>query len=698
MKRFINILALPILLTIFSAGLTTQAYCRDTDRVLKESLSKLPAQNTREYESLMADLAATGAEGMEKLCGMLAEDDNTDNSKTEYAINGVVNYVSAPGMETHRKGVHDVLVAAVTSCRDTDNRVFLLNQLSKISDISDFALYSSLLKDREVGHAAMEGLASMPDADGKIVEMIKKSAPDALLCRLAGLRGLKGVEKQLIRWSASKDEAIRSAALWALPSCGTAASIKTLSASGDTDSYLRLLDNLCPNKKVESEAVKLTASDNPALRCAGLRLLLKSNPAKAKKNVLTAIADKCPQYRHTVLLNARQYAGEGIAEDIAAVYDRLPAASKQDVLAWFGDNHSQAGLDIACGVAEGSDDALAIEGIESVSKIGGTKAFKTLLSLLAREDRRDAAARALLSLKGDITEGVMASLTSRDKDVVKKGLQLASERRIREAYPKAFELARKGDKDVSEAAYAVLKNLVTPAEFHEICSMFPSSGTQLGNLQQAAKSAISTLPAEKQYELILGETGKSGDDSIFYPLLAQAGTAKAMEAIVKGLDGNGREAALASLLEVDNREAIDVLWGIATKADAATKDRVLDRYAALTEKKVSEPEEICRLTGAALALNPGNGTSCRLLRTLSLSPTEGAARLAADYLENPNTDFDAASALLEILSKNPSLRQGEERKSALVSSISAFRKKKEQGDADAGYAIDKANGFLQKWK
>ena len=71
--------------------------------------------------------------------------------------------------------------------------------------------------------------------------------------------------------------------------------------------------------------------------------------------------------------------------------------------------------------------------------------------------------------------------------------------------------------------------------------------------------------------------------------------------------------------------------------------------------------------------------------------------LAAQYLGNATLGFTAANSLVTIVGKNAALQSGEAMKKALQKAIPVFQAEKDKGDADAGYAIDKVNGFLQNW-
>lgn len=68
-------------------------------RSLRTPLAQLPAQTPKAFDSLMQELAATGADGIRMMAAMLVPAAEGKNAPVEYAINGVVSYVTAAGRE-----------------------------------------------------------------------------------------------------------------------------------------------------------------------------------------------------------------------------------------------------------------------------------------------------------------------------------------------------------------------------------------------------------------------------------------------------------------------------------------------------------------------------------------------------------------------------------------------------------------------
>ena len=118
MKRFLIILAL--LIMPFVAVNAQDNRNRATSTIVSDALAQMPAQTPDVYNQVMAELAATGAEGVEMMAMMLEPmAEGVNNSPVEYAVNGVASFVTKEGA-AHREGVRAGLKAAIA---DYDNRV-----------------------------------------------------------------------------------------------------------------------------------------------------------------------------------------------------------------------------------------------------------------------------------------------------------------------------------------------------------------------------------------------------------------------------------------------------------------------------------------------------------------------------------------------------------------------------------------------
>ena len=237
MKKIFIILLLAL---VPFAGVAQDARQRTAATIVADGLNQLPAQNPKAFDAVMQELSATGAEGIRMMAGMLVPASEGRNAAVEYAINGVVSYVTAAGREELAREVRAGLSAAVDACTDKPNQAFLLSQLQLCATAAEAPVFVKYASDKYLADYAVRGLISTPGTDGAILSLIEQSpAPNALLAYAAAEKGLAAAEPALLKWAADPtvDKATQEAVYHALAKCGGEASLATLAAAAKAAGY-----------------------------------------------------------------------------------------------------------------------------------------------------------------------------------------------------------------------------------------------------------------------------------------------------------------------------------------------------------------------------------------------------------------------------------------------------------------------------
>ena len=236
-KIFITILLAALM--PFAAG-AQDARQRTAETIVADALAQLPAQTPKAFDSLMQELAATGADGIRMMAAMLVPAAEGKNAPVEYAINGVVSYVTAAGREELAREIRAGLTDAVAASTDKPNQAFLLSQLQLCATAAEAPVFVKYAADEYLADYAVRGLISTPGTDGEILALIDASpAPDALLAYAAAEKRLAAAEPALLKWAADPKTGTptKEAVYNALAKCGTAASIAPLAAAAKADGY-----------------------------------------------------------------------------------------------------------------------------------------------------------------------------------------------------------------------------------------------------------------------------------------------------------------------------------------------------------------------------------------------------------------------------------------------------------------------------
>lgn len=703
-KIFITILLAALM--PFAAG-AQDARQRTAETIVADALAQLPAQTPKAFDSLMQELAATGADGIRMMAAMLVPAAEGKNAPVEYAINGVVSYVTAAGREELAREIRAGLTDAVAASTDKPNQAFLLSQLQLCATAAEAPVFVKYAADEYLADYAVRGLISTPGTDGEILALIDASpAPDALLAYAAAEKRLAAAEPALLKWAADPKTGTptKEAVYNALAKCGTAASIAPLAAAAKADgyaftktdatgAYVALLARLAAagNSKAVAAAKALRKTGMPQnIRIAGLEIALRADAKKRTQEVLAALKDPDRTYRCAALDCAAEFADDDL---YAAIARKLPSlkddAAKTDVISWFGSRHaaSQAGTVIAA--IASSDPELALAAIRAAGRIGGQEALDALVAQLDGPHAREASA-ALAAFNGKPNAAFAAALDGTPRTQA-NALKLVAMRRITTAADKVFALLESPDAAVRAAAYDALAGVASPKDFERLCDLLnKAQEADVKALQAGLKNALARETPAAQYEKTMARIASAPAKARYYPLLAQAASKEAIDALLAADD---REAAFAALLTVENPAMVDVLYDLARRNPAWT-DAALARYTEFVTASADTGVRKYQLYRRALELNPSAKVQNKLLKALAKTPEFPVLVLAVNYMDAPATAETAAMVVKTVAAKNPAL--GGETVAAALKKAQEVYAELAKSDADAGYAVDEIKGLLAK--
>ena len=702
-KIFITILLAALM--PFAAG-AQDARQRTAETIVADALAQLPAQTPKAFDSLMQELAATGADGIRMMAAMLVPAAEGKNAPVEYAINGVVSYVTAAGREELAREIRAGLTDAVAASTDKSNQAFLLSQLQLCATAAEAPVFVKYAADEYLADYAVRGLISTPGTDGEILALIDASpAPDALLAYAAAEKRLAAAEPALLKWAADPKAGTptKEAVYNALAKCGTAASIAPLAAAAKADgyaftktdatgAYVALLARLAAagNSKAVAAAKALRKTGMPQnVRAAGLGIVLGTDAKKQTPELLAALKDADREYRCAALDFAGDFADDAL---YAAVVKKMPSlsdAAQTDVVSWLGARHAASQSAAVVAAMSSPDDELALAAVRAAGKIGGQQALDALIAQLGGAHAKEASA-ALAAFNGKPNAAFVAALDG-DPATQANALKLVAKRRITTAADKVFALLGSGDKAVRTAAYDALAGVTTAGDFDRLCDLLDKAqGDDVKALQAGLRNALAPAAPDMQYKLVAGRMAAAPQKARYYPLLAQAATDEAIGALLKADDP---KAAFAALLTVKNPVMIDVLYELAGKNPDWT-DAAISRYTDFATASDNTPMRKYQLYRKGLEANPSAKTQNKLLKALSRTPVFPALVLAVKYMDAPATAETAALVVKTVAAKNPGMG-GQTVAAALKKALEVYVELA-KADADAGYAVDEIKGLMAK--
>ncbi len=713
MKKYISLLLIAVL--CFTATFAqTDSRNRVASTIIADGLAQLPAKNLKTFNQVIGEMASTGEEGVCMIAGNLKPaGKDIKNSVFEYALSGITDYAASKDGEKCRAGVRSGLIKAIEKCSDATNKTFLLNQLRRVANAEDFALFAKYLNDEKLSIPALAAIETLPGVDNEALNVVKTATkvPHYSLAKIVEARKLKGAEDQLVSWVKGADNKTLIAVYDAMAAVGSEKSLKVLESAAKStsfapetthalDAYIKILDR-SDNNTVAKAAKALVKAQNSATRCAGLRLLLKSSGNKAAKEVVNALKDKNIEYRNTALLNAAEYAGKDIYSTVASAYGKLATPAKTDVVKWLGNNHATAQEAVMVNAVASTDSALSCAGMEALAKIGTPKALETLVAQLDKKNG-SYASKQLLAFNGDITSGILNVLKNgKDAASLVPALKIAGQRHIHSAYNEVEKLTGSSDANVSAAAYDAIAGVAASASNYSgnIAALLEkSSGSATEKLQKALCNSLVAQNASEQYSAAANYIKNSKHPEYYYTLLAQSGTSEALTDLQKALTNSATsESAIKAMLLVNNPEVIPVLLSVA-KQYPAYKEQTISRYITLVDKNISNKVKKYQHLLNALDCNPAEKTVTRLISDLGSIHELQPLAVVADKMNNATYSYNAAYAAKTIVSHNDELNAGDEVVKLLNKAKEIALEKKNSGNADAGYAVDEITETLGKHK
>ena len=709
-------LLIALILPVLSANAQgTDARRRTTTTIIADGLAQLPAKDVTVFNTVMNEIASTGATGVQSLANMLVPATEGQNATVEYALSGLAAYVTDKSHAGLRKNVREGLKASLATCTDKTNKAFLLSLLQQCGTAEDAPVFVSYLKDDYLKDFAMRALIGVDGTDDVLLKLVSEGENRTALAYAVEKKQLAAAEPFLLLWLNDADASQKAAINSALAAIGTKASLPVLAkaakevgyageATNAYESYMNLLKRLAADPATSKLAVKqaksLWKNKNVAANVHGaaFETLVKALGKDALPYLYKDLKNPDIEVRNAALLNICPLADDAVCAEIAKQAEKAGPYAVTDVLNWFGARKQTSEESwVASHVTGEQTDVVRQAAIYAAGIIGGEESLGALVSMLGTRFNDDATA-SLTRFNGKADDALCATLQG-GAEVQAAVLPLIGKRRIAAAKEKVFELLGSDNANVSNAAYASLRGVVRPEDFTRLADLAEKAkGDKRTVLQNAMKSALAAVPAAEQYKSVSERLSKTADKTLYYPLLAQVGTREAIDALMDGYKNGNADAAFAALLKVNNSNVVDRLFEIADKKPGTyglRTDAALDRALPLINAANFTSIRKFRYFSDAIALNPSSSVRNKFIEALGNVPMPSALDLAVKYLDNDEAKVAAATAVKAIVAKSAEPMGGDAVKAALVKAQNVFREKM-ASDPDAGYAVDEIKGMLEK--
>ena len=443
-------------------------------------------------------------------------------------------------------------------------------------------------------------------------------------------------------------------------------------------------------KELLAAAKKLSRSRKSNERCQSIWLYSDVYGKENAARVLAAMNDRDKAYRMTALHSYEKYADGQFYAALTALFPKLGADAKADVLYFLGEQEADSQIDAI--IAE-FDGANAADAMAAAAKIGGEKALAALVDHLGGANDCDAYL-ALSSFRGDIRGAVEDALKTESAAGKPSLLKLAGERHCTAAFGNVVDILHSQDGKASLAAANALKGVSIPEDAIHISLL----------LQTLKDSELIQPVSDALVGCYAGTDGKSAATRIlsfvkdvpesvkdrFYPALASTNSNLAADYLLTAFKSGHSDAALKALSTIDNFKAAPALLEAASKDDSH-----LVRYVELISRFVKDDSAKAGEYATALKNAVSANVKSRIISAMASVPQMETVNRLEALLDDPEVAYNAANALKSVVKDMAGELPYAKIKECFDKVAKVY---KGTGNADDLYAIDEMKTFLSGLK
>lgn len=681
-------------------------------------MAQLPADNQNLYNELIKDLTATGEEGVLALIGQMNPPGQGSNAQIDYALSGMSHFVTGEGQSASQKMLENAYLKALEQNEDREIKAFIIRQIGISGTDASIDKLAAYLNREELSGPASRAIASIgTEKAGKalMASLMRrmgtaKTQQDAILA--LSFIPVDGAEELVKGYLNSENADMRKVTLYTLSKIGTRASLSdmakaaesvgfTMEKTGANDANILLIKRVFEQghitdatKAANDLLKKSTKAGQTGTRIAALQLLMLPNqPAQPGTNLATwqstisavekrkaackllmaALKDPCKEYRNAALDAVSSIADKETYTDLLKAAGKMKAPEQLDVISWIGREAQcpqkreiintvevsieKTGVQYLIELLNKSNDfAIKQATAKTLVNIGNSQAVPALSNLLTSSDKEVVALgkESLATFKGDVTSSIAKIIPTLGDQGKIAAVELFAMRRATNFLNVVLELTKSGSKDVKDAAYNALKDVVGEKDVTNLCGMLESAEpSAVAPVQQALVASLSSQSAPQQVETITRRMLQAGESKkhLYYWPLSTTGESKALSMIVDGFEngkGDAKDAAFAALSNWKGLEVMDNLYAIAKDPASAYAEKALNSYVRLASNPELTGENRLIYLRNAMEIAKTDAQKNTILSQVSRTGTYLALLFAGEFIDQPALKENAAVAVMSI--------------------------------------------------
>jgi HEAT repeat protein len=512
---------------------------------------------------------------------------NSTRSLQKYEA--TVHHAARPGAEAERLACAKAVAAALQGEASAEAKYWLLKLIEFAGKAELVPAEAGLLSSpeplvREAARCALQHNPAPQAAEALRGALARAAEPawQAALVLALGTRRDAASVPMIARLVEQKDEAVLSAALFALGNIATPEATRALAGAQKTvpeslrltaaEAYLKGAEQLRKDGRASQAAAIYRELNQPAqpraVRLAALQGTLQCAGVNAADMIPALLSGNDPDARALAAGFIPELNAAGLKK-LAAGVDKLTPALQILVLGALADRGERSALPAALVTARSSEDAVRLAGLNALGRLGDASAVPLLVEAMQAGGERGAAAKGSLTRvdAGDVNDAVLTAMQkTADPGQRAELIGVLESRGAATAAPALVRELSAENENVRRAALRALGKLAgareLPPMLQALVKTAPGSEREDGEKAVAAVCSRGAEP-EKQAAAVLAayQGATASGQAALLPLLGRLGGKACFEQVKSALAGNDpalQKAAEAALMNwPDSDDAVE---------------------------------------------------------------------------------------------------------------------------------------------
>ena len=581
-----------LLLMMLTTGIFAQDR-RTLETKVADILAQMPAKNLAHRDLVMNQTLELGAEGFQKIAGMLVPLGSGDDTAVRFCINSLSRYVSEFGHEKERDFVEAQILKALESKTDKQVKTFLMNELNLIAGEKTIEALKKYLTDEELAEPATQTMLSVggKSAAHAMLEALPGAPEKCKPTLMRGLGELKctGAVKQITPFVNDKNPATQKVALAALANIADPGSYKILleaaqkvnfgyEATNAAEAFLDYANRLGENNETElckkacNEIIKANQSAEKLHNySSALAVYTKYFGAETLPLLLKAVDNSDKAFRYSVLNLAEKTGDIAATRQWIAKAKTSTDAVKADIISMLGRRGDLLAAGFVTENLGSASEVVRAEAIGALVNLEGKSANPVLIDHLAKGQDIETTKNALLTLLDQKHLAPVAAQLDKTSGKTKAAfVDLIAAKSGSAYFDKVFALTKSADADEKAAAFNALKKVSAAENLDQLIQLLLS----VNNETEITRTQLAVVEAAKWVE-----TEKTGKGKL---LTALKTTDK-------------KERIIADLPEIGGAVVLETVNGYFKNSTGKTKDAAFEALTNWKEYAASTALfEICK--------------------------------------------------------------------------------------------------------